>query len=116
MLYVHKRFTSESELFLPLSFFALGEYRLDWIILPNRNLCLLPKLIYRVHESKDEYCIAQKDTQPSQTCSGGFIKTQLYAICCCFFAIGEYNLIQSYRKETTTNSIKLRFDESSRKV
>jgi hypothetical protein len=24
---------------------------------------------------------------------GGFIKTQLYAICCCFFAIGEYNLI-----------------------
>jgi len=44
-------------------------------------------------ESKDEYCIAQKDTQPSQTCSGGFIKTQLYAICCCYFAIGEYNLI-----------------------
>jgi len=33
------------------------------------------------------------NTQPSQTCSGGFIKTQLYAICCCFFAIGEYNLI-----------------------
>ena len=48
---------------------------------------------YGVHESKDEYCIAQKDTQPSQTCSGGFIKTQLYAICCCFFAIGEYILI-----------------------
>ena len=42
---------------------------------------------------KTEYCIAQKDTQPSQTCSGGFIKTQLYAICCCFFAIGEYNRI-----------------------
>jgi len=33
------------------------------------------------------------DAQPSQTCSGGFIKTQLYAICCYFFAIGEYNLI-----------------------
>ena len=48
---------------------------------------------YRVHESKDEHCITQKDTQPRQTCSGGFIKTQLYAICCCFFAIGEYNLI-----------------------
>jgi hypothetical protein len=29
----------------------------------------------------------QKDTQPSQTCSGGFIKTQLEAIGCCFFAI-----------------------------
>jgi hypothetical protein len=48
---------------------------------------------YRVHESKDEYFNAQKDPQPSQTCSGGFIKTQLYAFCCCFFAIGEYNLI-----------------------
>jgi hypothetical protein len=23
--------------------------------------------------------------------SGGLIKTQLYAVCCCFFAIGEYN-------------------------
>ena len=31
---------------------------------------------YGVHESKDEYCIAQKDTQPSQTCSGGFIKIE----------------------------------------
>jgi hypothetical protein len=50
-------------------------------------------LSYRVHESKDEYYIAQKDTQLSQTGSGGFIKTQLYAICCCFFSIGEYNLI-----------------------
>jgi hypothetical protein len=47
-------------------------------------------------KSKDGHCITQKDTQPSQTCSGGFIKTQLYAICCCFFAIGEYNPIQSY--------------------
>jgi hypothetical protein len=35
----------------------------------------------------------KKDTQPSQTCSGGFVKTQLYAICRCFFAIGECNLI-----------------------
>jgi len=43
--------------------------------------------------SKDEHCITQKDTQPSQACSGGFIKTQLYAICCCLFAIEEYNLI-----------------------
>ena len=50
---------------------------------------------YRVHESKDEHCITQKDTQPSQTCPGGLIKTHLCAICCCFFAIGEYNLIQS---------------------
>ena len=48
---------------------------------------------YRVHASKDEHCITQKDTQPRQTCSGGFIKTQLYVICCCFFAIGEYDLI-----------------------
>jgi len=30
---------------------------------------------YRVHESKDVHCISQKDTQPSQTCSGGFINT-----------------------------------------
>jgi len=44
-------------------------------------------------ESKDEQCITQKGTQPSQTCSEGFIKTQPYAICCCFFPIGEYNLI-----------------------
>ena len=49
---------------------------------------------YRVYGSKDEHCITQKDTQPSQTCSGGFIKTQLRAIRCCFFAIGEYNLIK----------------------
>ena len=34
-----------------------------------------------------------KDAQPIQTCSGGFIKTQLHAIRCCFFAIGEHNLI-----------------------
>ena len=34
---------------------------------------------YRDHESKDEHCITQKDTQ--------------YTICCCFFAIGEYILI-----------------------
>jgi len=37
---------------------------------------------YRVRGSKDGHCIAQKDTQPSQTCStcsGGFIKTQLSA-------------------------------------
>jgi len=27
--------------------------------------------------------------------AGGFIKTKLYAICCCFFSIGEYNLISS---------------------
>ena len=47
-----------------------------------------------VHESKDEHCITQKDTQPSQTCSGGFIKTQLCAICWCFFAIKEYIPIQ----------------------
>ena len=51
-------------------------------------------LSYRVHESKDEHFITQKDIQPSQTCSGGFIKTQLRAIRCCFFAIGEYNLIK----------------------
>ena len=50
------------------------------------------ELILQVHESKGEHCITQKDTQPSQTCTGGFIKTQLYAICCCFFAIGEYIL------------------------
>jgi hypothetical protein len=48
-------------------------------------------------ESKDEHCITQKDTQPSQTCSGGFIKTQLCAICCCFFSVGELgNIIQPY--------------------
>ena len=46
-------------------------------------------------ESKDEHCITQKGTQPSQTGSEGFIKTQPYAICCCFFAIGECNLINS---------------------
>jgi len=48
---------------------------------------------YRVHESNDEHYITQKGTQPSQTCSGVFIKTQLCAIYCCFFAIGEYNII-----------------------
>ena len=31
----------------------------------------------------------------TDACSGGLIKTQLYAACCCFFAIGEYNPIQS---------------------
>ena len=31
---------------------------------------------------KDENCIKQKDTQPSHTCSGRFIKTLLYGICC----------------------------------
>ena len=45
------------------------------------------------YDTKDEHSITQKDTQPSQTCSGGFTKTQLYAVCCCFFAIGECNLI-----------------------
>ena len=48
----------------------------------------------RVRDSKDEHCITQQDTQPSQTCSGGFIIAQLFfAICWCFFATGEYNLI-----------------------
>ena len=47
---------------------------------------------YRIRGSKDEHCITQKDTQPSQTCSRGFIKTQLYATCCYFFAIGEYKV------------------------
>ena len=32
---------------------------------------------------------SQKDTQPSQTCSGGFNNTQLSAICYCFFATGR---------------------------
>jgi len=35
---------------------------------------------YRVHESKDEHCITQKGTQPSQTCSGWFIKTMLVVV------------------------------------
>ena len=47
----------------------------------------------RFHGSKDENYITQKDTQPSQTCSGGFIRINFYAICFCFFAIREYNLI-----------------------
>ena len=49
-----------------------------------------------IYESKDEHHIAQKDTQSSQTRSEEFIKTQLYALCCCFYAIGdigEYNPI-----------------------
>jgi hypothetical protein len=40
-------------------------------------------------------------------------KTQVYAICCCLFAIGEYDLIESNRIEST-NSIELRIDDSSR--
>jgi hypothetical protein len=44
------------------------------------------------------------DTQPSQTCSGGFIKTELYAACCCFFAIEEYNQIKS--NQIKSNQIK----------
>jgi len=32
-------------------------------------------------ENKDEHCITQKDTQPNQTCSGGPINAQLFAIC-----------------------------------
>ena len=47
----------------------------------------------QTHINLSEHCITQKDTQPSQTSSGGFIKTQLYAICCRFFAIGEYIII-----------------------
>ena len=43
----------------------------------TRNLCLLPRIdptgFMRVN--MNTYCIAQKDTQPSQTCSGGFIKS-----------------------------------------
>ena len=61
-----------------------------------RGLQVVPgvkNLFLRVHVSKDGRSITQRDTQPNQTCSGGFIKTQPYAICCCFFAIGEYNLI-----------------------
>ena len=34
----------------------------------------------RFHGSKDENYITQKDTQPSQTCSGGFIRINFYAI------------------------------------
>ena len=45
--------------------------------------------------------------QPSQTCSGGFIKTQLYAICCCFFAIGEYNLTTQRQRLTYEVSLKV---------
>jgi len=47
----------------------------------------------RVRELRDILRVLSDCTQPSQTCSGGFIKTKLYAICCCFFAIGESNLI-----------------------
>ena len=35
----------------------------------------------------------KKDTQPSQTYSGVFNKTQLCATYCCFFTTGEYNQI-----------------------
>ena len=38
---------------------------------------------------------ATLDTQPSQTCSGRFIETRLHVTFYCFFAIGEYNPIQS---------------------
>ena len=48
----------------------------------------------RAPTSKDEHCITQKESQPSQTCSGGFINAQLYVIRCCLFAIGEYNQIE----------------------
>jgi len=51
------------------------------------------ELILQGSQGKDEHLITQKDTQPSQTCSGGYIKTQLYTVCCCFFAVGEYSLI-----------------------
>jgi hypothetical protein len=40
---------------------------------------------YRVQKSKGEHFISQKDTQPSQTCSGGFVNLQLFANCWCFF-------------------------------
>ena len=77
---------------------------------------------YSIHGSKDEHRITQKDTQPSQTCSGGFINAHFFAICYLlvfetdpegpelegkqvekkskavqFFEIGEYNLDLLYR-------------------
>jgi len=41
-------------------------------------------------------CHCSQEVANSLQKSGGFIKKQVYAICCCFFAIGEYNLISSY--------------------
>ena len=44
----------------------------------------------RVHESKDEHCITQMDTQPSQTCSKGYIFLLLYATVEFLCIFGEY--------------------------
>ena len=50
------------------------------------------------YKSKDEHYITPEGIQPrSQSCSGGFIKTKLCAICCCCFfgiGVGGYILVQ----------------------
>ena len=66
---------------------AIAEDRSEWSLRTySKPMPPSENWPYRVHESKDEHCITQKGTQPCQTCSGGFIKTQLYASCCCFFS------------------------------
>ena len=55
---------------------------------------------FRVRESKDKHYNTQKAIQLSQTCSGGITNTQLSAICWRFFALGEYNRIESNRIES----------------
>ena len=84
---------------LPLSFFTLGEY--NPIQSTHVIFVLCAVIVIGGYKSVGEI----KDTQPSQTCSGGFIKTQLYATCCCFFAIGEYILILSNRGRFRLSSI-----------
>ena len=60
---------------------AIAEDRSDWRLRTHsRPMPPSKNGSCRVHGSKDQHCITQKDTQPSQTCSGEFIKTQLYAL------------------------------------
>ena len=64
---------------LPVNFKEWRAIAEDWSEWRSRTyskpMPLSENWSYRVHESKDEHCITQKDTQPSQTCSGGFINT-----------------------------------------
>ena len=46
---------------------------------------------YRVSESKDEHCITQKDTQPSQTCPGGLSKRSFMLFVVVSLQLGSVN-------------------------
>jgi hypothetical protein len=53
------------------------------------------KILWYRSYSRAQHCITQKDTQPSQACSGGFITAPLFCYSLMFLCELELELIQT---------------------